>query len=65
MPVFSFGEIDVFRHMSNPPDSFLRKVQEKVRQITGISPIFPIGRGVFQYSFGILPLRAPITIVGK
>nr|XP_032518635.1 2-acylglycerol O-acyltransferase 2-like [Danaus plexippus plexippus] len=66
VPVFSFGETDVFRPLDNPQDSLLRKFQEKVRQLTGISPMFPIGRGVFQYSFGVLPLRSPITtVVGK
>ncbi|CAK1546251.1 unnamed protein product [Leptosia nina] len=63
VPVFSFGETDVFRPPHNPQDSFLRKFQEKVRQITGISPMFPIGRGLFQYSYGVLPLRSPITTV--
>lgn len=65
MPVFSFGEPDVFRPMENPEDSFLRKVQETVKKYTGISPMFPIGRGMFQYSFGLLPLRNPITTVGQ
>ncbi|XP_026484302.1 2-acylglycerol O-acyltransferase 2-like isoform X2 [Vanessa tameamea] len=63
VPVFSFGETDVYRPLNNSEDSLLRKFQDKVRQITGISPVFPIGRGVFQYSFGVLPLRSPITTV--
>ncbi|XP_050343472.1 2-acylglycerol O-acyltransferase 2-A-like [Nymphalis io] len=63
VPVFSFGETDVYRPLNNSEDSLLRKFQEKVRQITGISPVFPIGRGIFQYSFGVLPLRSPITTV--
>ncbi|VVC95730.1 unnamed protein product [Leptidea sinapis] len=63
VPVFSFGETDVFRPPSNPHDSLLRKFQERFRQLTGISPLFPIGRGVFQYTFGVLPMRAPITTV--
>ncbi|KAI8424576.1 hypothetical protein MSG28_003030 [Choristoneura fumiferana] len=33
------------------------------REWTGVSPIFPIGRGVFQYSYGLVPLRAPVTTV--
>ncbi|XP_068631275.1 2-acylglycerol O-acyltransferase 2-A-like [Battus philenor] len=63
VPVFSFGEPDVFRPFNNPRDSFLRRFQEKFRQLTGISPILPIGRGIFQYSFGVVPLRSPITTV--
>ncbi|XP_045494257.1 2-acylglycerol O-acyltransferase 2-like [Colias croceus] len=66
VPVFSFGETDVFRPPNNPQDSYLRRFQERVRKLTGISPMFPIGRGLFQYSYGVLPLRSPITtVVGK
>ncbi|KAI5646565.1 diacylglycerol acyltransferase domain-containing protein [Phthorimaea operculella] len=63
VPVFSFGETDVFRPFNNPENSLLRRCQETVRKYTGISPMFPIGRGMFQYSFGVLPLRAPVTTV--
>lgn len=65
VPVFSFGETDVFRPFNNPEDGFLRRFQEKVRQLTGISPMFPIGRGMFQYSYGVVPLRSPVTTVGE
>ncbi|XP_053603376.1 2-acylglycerol O-acyltransferase 1-like [Plodia interpunctella] len=63
VPVVSFGETDVFRPFNNPEDGILRKIQEKIRQWTGISPMFPIGRGMFQYTFGVIPLRAPVTTV--
>ncbi|NP_001303996.1 2-acylglycerol O-acyltransferase 2-A-like [Bombyx mori] len=63
VPVFSFGETDVFRPLNNPENSLLRRIQEKVRQITGVSPVFPLGRGMFQYSFGVVPLRSPVTTV--
>lgn len=63
VPVISFGETDVFRPLNNPEDSWLRKFQEKVRQVTGISPMFPIGRGLLQYSYGFVPLRTPVTTV--
>lgn len=65
VPVFSFGEPDVYRPLSNPEDSLLRRFQETVRKITGISPMFPIGRGMFQYSVGVVPLRTPVTTVGE
>ncbi|XP_026321870.1 2-acylglycerol O-acyltransferase 2-A-like isoform X2 [Hyposmocoma kahamanoa] len=66
VPVFSFGEPDVFRPFNNPENSLLRRFQEAVRKFTGISPMFPIGRGVFQYNYGVLPIRAPITtVVGR
>ncbi|CAK1599066.1 unnamed protein product [Parnassius mnemosyne] len=63
VPVFSFGETNVFRPLNNPRDSLLRKFQEKVRELTGISPMFPIGRGIFQYSYGVVPFRSPVTTV--
>ncbi|KAM4845487.1 2-acylglycerol O-acyltransferase 2 [Thomomys bottae] len=66
VPVFSFGENDLFQQASNPSGSWLRRVQNQLQKIMGISlPLFH-GRGVFQYSFGFLPFRQPITtIVGK
>ncbi|KAL4706787.1 hypothetical protein ACJJTC_018168 [Scirpophaga incertulas] len=63
VPVFSFGEPDVFRPLANPQESMLRRFQELVKKYTGISPMFPIGRGMFQYTFGFIPLRCPITTV--
>ncbi|XP_049870202.1 2-acylglycerol O-acyltransferase 2-like [Pectinophora gossypiella] len=63
VPVFSFGEPDVFRPFQNPENSRLRRFQEAFRKYTGVSPMFPIGRGLFQYTFGILPLRNPVTTV--
>ena len=41
------------------------KVMRFIRKIIGI-PLSPVlGRGFFQYSFGVLPQRTPITVVGK
>ena len=67
VPSFSFGEASVYSSpFSNPRGSFLRNLQEKICDtITFPLPIFFIGRGIFQYSFGILPKRHPITVVGK
>lgn len=63
VPVFSFGENDVFDQLSNPPGSRLRNLQEGFCRMVGISlPIFH-GRGVFNYNFGLLPHRRPITTV--
>lgn len=66
VPVFSFGENELFDQMENPVGSTLRQVQENLQRIMGVA--FPLihARGVFQYSFGILPYRKPIhTVVGK
>ncbi|XP_038617985.1 2-acylglycerol O-acyltransferase 2 [Tachyglossus aculeatus] len=66
VPIFSFGENELFDQVSNPSGSWLRWVQERLQKVMGISlPLFH-ARGVFQYSFGLLPYRRPIyTVVGK
>ncbi|KAM5248027.1 2-acylglycerol O-acyltransferase 2 [Ctenodactylus gundi] len=66
VPIFSFGENDVFNQVQNSSGSWLRCVQNRLQKIMGISlPLFH-GRGIFQYSFGLLPYRQPITtVVGK
>ncbi|XP_059819248.1 2-acylglycerol O-acyltransferase 2 isoform X2 [Hypanus sabinus] len=66
VPVFSFGENEVFDQVKNPKGSFLRRVQERLQKLMGVSlPLFH-ARGVFQYSFGLIPYRKPIyTVVGR
>jgi len=61
VPVFSFGENDVWDQVSNPRGSTLRNVQDRLQQLFGFA--FPLvkGRGIFQYNFGLLPHRRPIT----
>lgn len=65
VPVFSFGELDLYDQVSNPPGSKLRRYQEAFKNLTGVAPIIVNGRGIFQYSFGWLPKRRPLnTVVG-
>ncbi|XP_034413104.1 2-acylglycerol O-acyltransferase 1 isoform X2 [Cyclopterus lumpus] len=66
VPVFSFGENELFDQMENPTGSPLRKLQNRLQSIMGVAmPLFH-ARGVFQYSFGLMPYRKPIhTVVGK
>uniref|UniRef100_A0A1A8R9C1 Acyltransferase n=2 Tax=Nothobranchius rachovii TaxID=451742 RepID=A0A1A8R9C1_9TELE len=66
VPVFSFGENELFDQMDNPDGSPLRRLQNRLQSLMGISiPLFH-ARGVFQYSFGLIPYRKPIhTVVGK
>ncbi|XP_014816095.1 PREDICTED: 2-acylglycerol O-acyltransferase 2 [Calidris pugnax] len=66
VPIFSFGENDLFDQVRNPKGSWLRQIQHRLQQIMGISlPLFH-ARGIFQYSFGLIPYRRPIfTVVGK
>ncbi|XP_070494534.1 2-acylglycerol O-acyltransferase 1-like isoform X2 [Chironomus tepperi] len=66
VPVFSFGEVDVYDSPKIEPGSMLRKFQEKYKAWTGVAPAIFIGRGFFQYSFGLIPRRNPIhTVVGS
>ncbi|MEQ2278227.1 2-acylglycerol O-acyltransferase 2-A [Xenotaenia resolanae] len=66
VPVFSFGENEVYDQVENPRGTWLRWIQERLQSIMGISlPLFH-ARGIFQYSFGLMPYRRPIyTVVGQ
>ncbi|KAF8791446.1 2-acylglycerol O-acyltransferase 2-like [Argiope bruennichi] len=66
VPVFAFGENDIFQQVENPKGSPLRQFQDKLKSFLGFSaPLFR-GRGMFQYNYGLLPYRKPITvIIGK
>lgn len=65
VPVFSFNEVEVFDQPNNEPGTKIRKFQDLVKKYTGIAPAIFIGRGFFQYSFGLIPRRHPIqTVVG-
>ncbi|XP_072428879.1 2-acylglycerol O-acyltransferase 1-like [Chiloscyllium punctatum] len=66
VPIFSFGENELFNQVNNPKGSLLRRMQEILKKTAGFTlPLFH-ARGVFQYTFGLLPYRKPIyTIVGK
>jgi len=61
VPVFSFGENDVWDQVENPRGSALRKLQDRLQRKLGFA--FPLvkGRGIFNYTFGLLPHRRPIT----
>ena len=63
VPSFSFGETEIYSQVSNTEGSLLRKFQDTVKQITGVAPCLFKGRGIFQYSFGLMPNRRPLTVV--
>ena len=63
VPVISFGENDIYDQVRG--GKLLRNLQDRVRNVTGISPVLIRGRGLFQYSFGLLPFRHSVTTVGK
>ncbi|RZC37272.1 2-acylglycerol O-acyltransferase 1 [Asbolus verrucosus] len=62
VPVLSFGETDLFDQVEGPT---IRRFQEFVRKFLGMAPLLFIGRGFFQYSFGIIPQRREVTTLGK
>lgn len=66
VPVLGFGETDIYDAYVYPEDSWVRKAQEAFKKVFMFSvPIFK-GRGLFNYSFGVMPYRKPIfTVVGK
>lgn len=63
VPMFSFGELDLFDQPDNSPGSKLRRWQDLVKAVTGIAPTKFIGRGFFQYSYGLIPRRKPLKLV--
>jgi 2-acylglycerol O-acyltransferase 2 len=66
VPVFSFGENDIYDQVANPRGSSLRAWQSKLQKKLGFAVPLIKGRGIFNYSFGLLPQRKPIhTYVGK
>ncbi|XP_034254715.1 2-acylglycerol O-acyltransferase 2-like [Thrips palmi] len=63
VPVFSFGEHVVYDQVSSEQDSLFYRCQELLRKYIGMAPVIIRGRGMFQYSFGLLPHRSPVTVV--
>ncbi|KAK6057335.1 diacylglycerol acyltransferase [Cooperia oncophora] len=65
VPVYSFGETDIYQQLDNPEGSMVRRFQTWVKNLIGISVPFFYGRGLFQLNFGFLPYRRPInTVIG-
>ncbi|ORX82749.1 diacylglycerol acyltransferase [Basidiobolus meristosporus CBS 931.73] len=63
VPVFGFGENDIFDQVASGPGTKVRHVQSRIQQIFGFTvPLF-YGRGIFNYDLGILPHRRPIVVV--
>ncbi|KAL8624487.1 hypothetical protein ACOMHN_053030 [Nucella lapillus] len=66
VPVFSFGENNIFTQVPNPEGSKLRRLQNFLTSFMGFSPPVFHGRGIFNYTLGLLPYRRPIhTVFGK
>ena len=60
MPVLAFGETDVY-DVEHP--AWAEALQARMQKLMGFAmPLFH-GRGVFNYDFGIIPYRRPITVI--
>ncbi|KAF7235221.1 2-acylglycerol O-acyltransferase 3 [Varanus komodoensis] len=64
VPVYSFGENDIFQQVRFPEGSCGRWLQLRFKQLTGFAPCIFRGRSLFSSRlWGILPLASPITVV--
>ncbi|KAJ9051068.1 diacylglycerol O-acyltransferase 1 [Entomophthora muscae] len=63
VPVFGFGENQLYEQPDNSVGSWTRTIQTFSKRTFGIA--FPIyyGRGIFNYNFGLLPHRLPLTVI--
>ncbi|EIM22283.1 diacylglycerol acyltransferase [Wallemia mellicola CBS 633.66] len=66
VPVFSFGENDIYQQLATEDGSTIHKLQKTFQKIFGFTlPLFH-GRGIFNYNLGLMPYRHPIvSVVGK
>ena len=58
------GGNDFFNQVRNPPGSMLRKIHDKIQSMVAFSPVLFYGRGIFQYTFYMIPHRRPVHVVG-
>ena len=66
VPVYSFGENDIFRVKVFAPDSWQRLFQVTIKRLLSFSPCIFWGCGLFSAkSWGLVPLARPITTVGE
>merc|ERR1712150_204851 len=63
VPSFSFNEQLIYKQISPHKGSFLQKLQDAIEKLLGFIPVIFFGRGIFNYTFGLLPYRKPINVV--
>jgi 2-acylglycerol O-acyltransferase 2 len=63
VPVFGFGETDIYDQADNERGSRLRTIQELLQKKLGFALPLVRGRGVFNYKAGWMPHRRPIDAV--
>jgi len=66
VPVFSFGETDIYDQLENSQGTRLRRIQDVLQKKLGFAMPLVKGRGIFQYRMGLMPQRRPIhSVVGS
>lgn len=63
VPCYCFGENELYNVVDMGDDSTGRKVQFWLKQRFGFTIPFFHARGIFNYDFGLLPWRKPVTLV--
>ncbi|KAF8997870.1 DAGAT-domain-containing protein [Cyathus striatus] len=66
VPVFSFGENDIYQQMPNDKGTSVYELQRKFQMLFGFTlPLFH-GRGLLNYNLGLMPYRRRIvSVIGK
>ncbi|KAI0057261.1 DAGAT-domain-containing protein [Artomyces pyxidatus] len=66
VPVFSFGENDIYQQMPNEKGTTVYKLQENFKNLFGFTlPLFH-GRGLLNYNLGLMPYRRRIvSVIGR
>ncbi|KAF8806928.1 DAGAT-domain-containing protein [Phlegmacium glaucopus] len=66
VPVFSFGENDIYQQMPNEKGTTIYALQRKFQSMFGFTlPLFH-GRGLLNYNLGLMPYRRQIVaVIGK
>jgi len=63
VPVFSFGENDIYQQMPNEKGTSIYTLQKKFQNVFGFTlPLFH-GRGLLNYNLGLMPYRRRIVVV--
>jgi 2-acylglycerol O-acyltransferase 2 len=66
VPVFSFGENDIYNQMPNEKGTTIYALQKKFQSMFGFTlPLFH-GRGLLNYNLGLMPYRRRIvSVIGR
>ncbi|XP_075384260.1 2-acylglycerol O-acyltransferase 3-like [Tenrec ecaudatus] len=67
VPIYSFGENDIFNTKTFPADSWQYRCQRTIQKLVGFAPCIFFGQSLFSdKSWGLMPFRRVITtVVGR